>query len=168
MWIAFIFISLTYQKQFTIMVRYNYLVVNCFHFYIFDISETVEKQSLPTTFSCELLSFLYLWHIRNSLILFFFVFFIVVNCFHFYIFDISETVKLAVKRGLDMLWIAFIFISLTYQKQCTQPKKERHFCCELLSFLYLWHIRNSILLLCPLLLGLWIAFIFISLTYQKQ
>ena len=118
MWIAFIFISLTYQKQST-------------------------PVKIMTEKSCELLSFLYLWHIRNSLIILWIVFRIVVNCFHFYIFDISETVLLTICSSTSTLWIAFIFISLTYQKQWLVLFSLTCFSCELLSFLYLWHIRNS-------------------------
>ena len=117
LWIAFIFISLTYQKQLRIKIPPTDNVVNCFHFYIFDISETVGGIATKVHLSCELLSFLYLWHIRNSLFSFWYIYRNVVNCFHFYIFDISETVHVVV----DMVVTS----------------------CELLSFLYLWHIRNS-------------------------
>ena len=169
-------------------------VVNCFHFYIFDISETVTNNHEHEHTSCELLSFLYLWHIRNSYCKNNFIRVFVVNCFHFYIFDISETVEEEWQLKLEALWIAFIFISLTYQKQLVSSLVSTSCCCELLSFLYLWHIRNSNILgnHCHLLVvncfhfyifdisetvssgqnyhytSLWIAFIFISLTYQKQ
>ena len=136
MWIAFIFISLTYNVLNSLnkfccellsfsylwhnrrhnnkrifcceLLSFSYLwhirnspstflntlpsVVNCFHFHIFDISETVLNQFKEVYNSCELLSFSYLWHIRNSGVGHAVTRLSVVNCFHFHIFDISETV----------------------------------------------------------------------------
>ena len=143
--------------------------MNCFHFHIFDISETAsiflifwkielwiafifisltyqKQQNSVNTYAdnrCELLSFSYLWHIRNSESSYRTMGKCVVNCFHFHIFDISET---AIAQGISSamsLWIAFIFISLTYQKQLLLLCKSAPGGCELLSFSYLWHIRNS-------------------------
>ena len=93
-------------------------VVNCFHFTIFDISETVNLAGSASSKCCELLSFYYLWHIRNSLVS-------GVAC-------------------VSSLWIAFILLSLTYQKQFVDSQEHREHGCELLSFYYLWHIRNSV------------------------
>ena len=119
LWIAFIYLSLTYQKQLTAVVlnhvsgcellsfiylwhirnssrshlAFSWIVVNCFHLFIFDISETVVKQNKSEKIRCELLSFIYLWHIRNSFSLSFCLLIYVVNCFHLFIFDISETVR---------------------------------------------------------------------------
>ena len=92
--------------------------------------------------SCELLSFSYLWNIRNSPIILFYS--------HLW------------------LWIAFIFISLKHQKQSKDNKQEQTISCELLSFSYLWNIRNSTLSNADAKQLLWIAFIFISLKHQKQ
>ena len=118
LWIAFIYLSLTYQKQSRII--FNRYVT-----------------------SCELLSFIYLWHIRNSSRLALLSWEAVVNCFHLFIFDISETVGWS-QGELDFrLWIAFIYLSLTYQKQLEGVPANPRTSCELLSFIYLWHIRNS-------------------------
>ena len=93
-----------------------------------------------------------------------------------------------------MLWIGFKFVSLTYQKQCKGCGNMLAICCELVSNLYLWHIRNNAgrrrtrrryvvnwFQICIFdisetigtmmgwtALQLWIGFKFVSLTYQKQ
>ena len=101
-------------------------VVNCFLIYIFEISETAHFRWSFRRSSCELLSNLYLWNIRNSKIFIFTHSNYVVNCFLIYIFEISETANNYIK--------------------------EKPNGCELLSNLYLWNIRNS---LYPFLIYLW-------------
>ena len=142
--------------------------MNCFHFHIFDISETAQTYKLVFEFRCELLSFSYLWHIRNSSFLALEVAILVVNCFHFHIFDISETAKRINSFSNFLLWIAFIFISLTYQKQ---QLKEYGTITKVVNCFH-FHIFDisetaNFVVDCYAVL-LWIAFIFISLTYQKQ
>ena len=169
LWIAFIFVSLNYQKhRLTIIIS--------------DVS------------SCELLSFLYLWTIksighwkRNHVSL-------VVNCFHFCIFELSKASVNNTNRSFSLLWIAFIFVSLNYQKHQIDEAILFAPRCELLSFLYLWTIKSifrycssngahvvNCFHFCIFELSkaslrycssngaqLWIAFIFVSLNYQKH
>ena len=92
LWIAFKIVSLTYQKQLDIslmriadrcellsklylwliknsQIKFNYygiLVVNCFQNCIFDLSKTAFNTVIKKLWSCELLSKLYLWLIKNS------------------------------------------------------------------------------------------------------
>ena len=145
----------------------------CFHFIIFEPSETTnwkkedsdnalwfafislslshQKQLLPRSRKwsarCDLLSFHYLWAIRNN--------FVcrsgeppnVVICFHFIIFEPSETTVQLDFRGVVQLWFAFISLSLSHQKQPVIRVLPSRRCCDLLSFHYLWAIRNNLILI---------------------
>ena len=92
LWIGFKFVSLTYQKQFCCLCR-----------------------GRPT--SCELVSNLYLWRIRNNSPPFYYFISCVVNWFQICIFDVSETIGNTKTTDAEVLWIGFKFVSLTYQKQ---------------------------------------------------
>ena len=122
LWIAFIFVSLNYQK----------------HLLIF---------SFDILYGCELLSFLYLWTIKSISYFISFLFISVVNCFHFCIFELSKASLVCSASKRWMLWIAFIFVSLNYQKHLILHIILVHLCCELLSFLYLWTIKSILSLL---------------------
>ena len=120
LWIAFIFVSLNYQKH---QSDWAIFLASC----------------------CELLSFLYLWTIKsipdkNSNRKF-----AVVNCFHFCIFELSKASAFHCDNRKPLLWIAFIFVSLNYQKHPTSRTETPKSCCELLSFLYLWTIKSIFL-----------------------
>ena len=117
MWIAFIFVSLNYQKHCT---KFNTLI----------------------NIRCELLSFLYLWTIKSITHSSKEMGLIVVNCFHFCIFELSKAFVWCASRMLFKLWIAFIFVSLNYQKHFRMCRVWRQIRCELLSFLYLWTIKS--------------------------
>ena len=117
LWIAFIFVSLNYQKhQHNITKNVNY--------------------------SCELLSFLYLWTIKSIESILRSFLFNVVNCFHFCIFELSKASSNFHIPNTFRLWIAFIFVSLNYQKHLHEPFQVTRQGCELLSFLYLWTIKS--------------------------
>ena len=117
LWIAFIFVSLNYQKH----------------------PNGTWKSTFP---GCELLSFLYLWTIKSIPVSELAVPALVVNCFHFCIFELSKASDTFSYGTETMLWIAFIFVSLNYQKHLPLNKTPRHRSCELLSFLYLWTIKS--------------------------
>ena len=168
LWIAFEFISLTRFQQAILYVFALDKVVNCFWIYIFDkiptgtsspfsflpalwiafefISLTRFQQGvLATTKSrlgCELLLNLYLWQdsnrkrVRDTNI------HPVVNCFWIYIFDKIPTGNMIIWMILQMLWIAFEFISLTRFQQVTIHIKRLSNSCELLLNLYLWQDSN--------------------------
>ena len=168
LWIAFIFVSLNYQKHLqkndvicftccellsflylwtikSIVVKntsINFEVVNCFHFCIFELSKASVELRRHALGRCELLSFLYLWTIKsikssslpdNDT---------VVNCFHFCIFELSKASINPWLKFIFRLWIAFIFVSLNYQKHRSHTTFSSDSSCELLSFLYLWTIKS--------------------------
>ena len=92
--------------------------------------------------SCELLSNLYLcigWHsfiIKTSNYSF------VVNCFQICIFVSDDTACITDELTINVLWIAFKFVSLYRMTQHTTLKLDADNGCELLSNLYLcigWH-----------------------------
>ena len=143
LWIAFIFVSLNYQK----------------HLY---------TRPLYLHRCCELLSFLYLWTIKSILAKYDYNENCVVNCFHFCIFELSKASAQESNIGWAWLWIAFIFVSLNYQKHQYSFTSSGASRCELLSFLYLWTIKSIFLFLSAPHRLLWIAFIFVSLNYQKH
>ena len=143
LWFAFILLSLSYWKQlggsfttvtnccdllsfyylcrtgnnFTDFFIFRNCVVICFHFTIFVVLETTRHTVAiwyePLWFAFILLSLSY-WkqHIRvcggNQ---------IVVICFHFTIFVVLETTRGAGRRNEELLWFAFILLSLSYWKQ---------------------------------------------------
>ena len=143
LWIAFIFVSLNYQKHFA-----NWL-----------------KES---TTRCELLSFLYLWTIKSIAQAYNVDYMLVVNCFHFCIFELSKALNQKEQLRYQQLWIAFIFVSLNYQKHWFAWTERGTARCELLSFLYLWTIKSISKNHRRYQTTLWIAFIFVSLNYQKH
>ena len=144
LWFAFILLSLSYWKQLLIQiitqplgcdllsfyylcrtgnnleVRYKIpaFVVICFHFTIFVVLETTRLDKGTARNCCDLLSFYYLCRTGNNL------------------------------RGLfpclDMLWFAFILLSLSYWKQLDVESLTRFPCCDLLSFYYLCRTGNNI------------------------
>ena len=117
---------------------------------------------------CDLLSFLYLCLIGNT-----------------------TTLK---EDSTSVLWFAFIFVSLSYWKHQFLLSLNSIRCCDLLSFLYLCLIGNTIHQCCELIdevvicfhfcifvlletpgrrnqryiRRLWFAFIFVSLSYWKH
>ena len=95
-------------------------------------------------FGCELLSFLYLWTIKSIFDRIRIIRGAVVNCFHFCIFELSKASLVLKSTEATMLWIAFIFVSLNYQKHPITDLLPTWFSCELLSFLYLWTIKSII------------------------
>ena len=143
-------------------------VVICFQVYIFDILDTAPFAALAIDFSCNLLSSLYLWHIRYSRYLHWGFERVVVICFQVYIFDILDTALLTEKSSLDgcnllsslylwhiryslCQWVprepwvvicfqVYIFDILDTASACTRSDLRS---CNLLSSLYLWHIRYS-------------------------
>ena len=169
-------------------------VVNCFQICIFVSDDTAESDFVLFRNGCELLSNLYLcigWHslrapCSRS--------WCVVNCFQICIFVSDDTALVVAKAIVDVLWIAFKFVSLY---RMTQPVLCQYLpptCCELLSNLYLcigWHSfeanthLQSLVVNCfqicifvsddtALGLGelrhrqLWIAFKFVSLYRMTQ
>ena len=92
----------------------------------------------------------------------------VVNCFQICIFVLWQT-TLPINSDLpNVLWIAFKFVSLSYDKQHYYDSIVHSIRCELLSNLYLCPMTNNLLL--PILhtIMLWISFKFVSLSYDKQ
>ena len=143
-------------------------VVNCFHFCIFELSKASNRRSRGSRRCCELLSFLYLWTIKSIRLVYEHEQRIVVNCFHFCIFELSKASDKTLIKTFLRLWIAFIFVSLNYQKHQHVIAPLTEISCELLSFLYLWTIKSIFILFTPQIVALWIAFIFVSLNYQKH
>ena len=160
MWFAFILVSLNHWKQRICIHRRVRKVVICFHFSIFEPLETAYgdtfvcrtplwfafilvslnhwKQlihiSETSAYGCDLLSFFYLWTIGNSLSLAQAFYQCVVICFHFSIFEPLETARIALIYLLNLLWFAFILVSLNHWKQQRIIKTIWYFCCDLLSF----------------------------------
>ena len=118
-------------------------VVICFHFSIFEVSETsficFFVKGIKLWFAFILVSLKYRKHrsltvheIR-----------IVVICFHFSIFEVSETSVSSEPCATSELWFAFILVSLKYRK-------------------HHYYIIN------PHADKLWFAFILVSLKYRKH
>ena len=97
---------------------YNGVVI-CFQICIFDILNTAVLEWKNHTTGCDLLSNLYLWHIKYSSWPCRAMPFRVVICFQICIFDILNTANVVAEAAAVS--------------------------CDLLSNLYLWHIKYSVL-----------------------
>ena len=120
-------------------------VVICFHFIIFEPSETTNKYLLCTNI---LLWFAFislsLSHQKQQYFQYLYQFYVVI-CFHFIIFEPSETTAVIKMAVNGLLWFAFISLSLSHQKQRIITIFVMPLSCDLLSFHYLWAIRNNFL-----------------------
>ena len=169
MWIAFKFVSLSYDKQLLLL-------------------------SVLSRPSCELLSNLYLCPMTNNSFSLHLKINCVVNCFQICIFVLWQTTEVLIYTNGSLLWIAFKFVSLSYDKQRSLRRLRLLYSCELLSNLYLCPMTNNLhkmFLMLKLVVNcfqicifvlwqttrifykqqiilLWIAFKFVSLSYDKQ
>ena len=140
----------------------------CFHFTIFVVLETTTGGELAERtllwFAFILLSLSY-WkqhfeHYQRQTQ--------VVICFHFTIFVVLETTYYDQGNTGDVLWFAFILLSLSYWKQPFDFYIINREGCDLLSFYYLCRTGNNTMFITVLPLELWFAFILLSLSYWKQ
>ena len=168
LWFAFILLSLSYWKQHKHANSCPTTVVICFHFTIFVVLETTEaakaKQAEALWFAFILLSLSY-WKQLNGKM---YYQILVVICFHFTIFVVLETTgynQLILPRTL---WFAFILLSLSYWKQHLTSLLSPAPSCDLLSFYYLCRTGNNKGRTGRPVVGLWFAFILLSLSYWKQ
>ena len=93
---------------------------------------------------------------------------IVVICFHFTIFVVLETTNARNNIGSQVLWFAFILLSLSYWKQPQIQRVMKTSRCDLLSFYYLCRTGNNNFRFSASYSLLWFAFILLSLSYWKQ
>ena len=117
---------------------------------------------------CELLSKVYIFDIRNNCISNLLVLFAVVNCFQKFISLIFETTLKWTIFSFGSLWIAFKSLYLWYSKQQQTLRLCNGNCCELLSKVYIFDIRNNSFKNRSGLRLLWIAFKSLYLWYSKQ
>ena len=89
-------------------------VVICFHFTIFVVLETTSNMRKLCRCCCDLLSFYYLCRTRNNGLREDIIRPAVVICFHFTIFVVLETTYLYFFFCHQLLWFAFILLSLSY------------------------------------------------------
>ena len=122
LWFAFILLSLSYWKQQPIL----HVVI---------------------TFSCDLLSFYYLCRTGNNVHGLIWQERQVVICFHFTIFVVLETTKHTYRYKFEVLWFAFILLSLSYWKQPLCFRASFNLSCDLLSFYYLCRTGNNIVVI---------------------
>ena len=143
LWFAFILLSLSYWKQLTVIRRCSRMC-------------------------CDLLSFYYLCRTGNNFPFVHHIQLLVVICFHFTIFVVLETTCFFGGSDNDVLWFAFILLSLSYWKQLIIVAADTSQGCDLLSFYYLCRTGNNVSPLHPMDTTLWFAFILLSLSYWKQ
>ena len=169
LWFAFILLSLSYWKQHLRRESQKKLVVICFHFTIFVVLETTVAGHLECWLqlwfafillslsywkqlvnvlltirkSCDLLSFYYLCRTGNNCLVLIVPLARVVICFHFTIFVVLETTQYFIYMTINMLWFAFILLSLSYWKQPILYIHRQSTCCDLLSFYYLCRTGNN-------------------------
>ena len=143
LWFAFILLSLSYWKQRMI-------------------------DGMREAYSCDLLSFYYLCRTGNNFAIAEREALLVVICFHFTIFVVLETTKTRRYNMENLLWFAFILLSLSYWKQLEELRVSIRGRCDLLSFYYLCRTGNNKYRRYKGIYKLWFAFILLSLSYWKQ
>ena len=169
LWFAFILLSLSYWKQLWMkcsvrstrcdLLSFYYLcrtgnnakasfsswysVVICFHFTIFVVLETTLYDVIGADMCCDLLSFYYLCRTGNNGRANKFPVAGVVICFHFTIFVVLETTISVSFTLWEVLWFAFILLSLSYWKQRAWFPSHPPTGCDLLSFYYLCRTGNN-------------------------
>ena len=200
LWFAFILLSLSYWKQPPDInprtTLGSYYIGLWFAFILLSLSYWKQRQTdtLYQPAGCDLLSFYYLCRTGNNNQSNPLQNFFVVICFHFTIFVVLETTRTSLHRCQQLLWFAFILLSLSYWKQLPVICMPLTSCCDLLSFYYLCRTGNNLLCdedgncvvvicfhftifvvlettgVCATALGtaLWFAFILLSLSYWKQ
>ena len=157
------------NNKFSQSVKYLQ-VVNCFQKFISLIFETTESQrsrcrywlwiafkslylwyskqhtfcQLIAKMCCELLSKVYIFDIRNNFYPAILLQRNVVNCFQKFISLIFETTLLPLLTINTPLWIAFKSLYLWYSKQLSNSLMTMAMCCELLSKVYIFDIRNNL------------------------
>ena len=144
-------------------------VVICFQICIFDILNTAVRRMPGWSFRCDLLSNLYLWHIKYSKKAISKMLHRVVICFQICIFDILNTAWhkiITSKQGCDLLsnlylwhikysnkvlkktivWVVICFQICIFDILNTAIEYTImvYDGCDLLSNLYLWHIKYSV------------------------
>ena len=168
LWIAFKFVSLYRMTQHKLTELTNYYscellsnlylcigwhsakitrdcrwsVVNCFQICIFVSDDTAQPSSIVVKSPLWIaFKFVSLYRMTQLLAGGDYLM-VVVNCFQICIFVSDDTARLAVNVDLNVLWIAFKFVSLYRMTQPQRARSQRARCCELLSNLYLcigWH-----------------------------
>ena len=140
----------------------------CFHFTIFVVLETTRYAATACSqvlwFAFILLSLSY-W---KQLCRFFYGGICVVICFHFTIFVVLETTVPLQSFGDQLLWFAFILLSLSYWKQRNLNNNFMAtvvICFHFTIFVVLETTTRNMHALDSLL---WFAFILLSLSYWKQ
>ena len=114
----------------------------CFHFSIFEVSETSQLTKriiyYLLWFAFILVSLKYRKHLTPLVVWPVQV----VICFHFSIFEVSETSRSVKIITCIKLWFAFILVSLKYRKHQVGLLDIVITGCDLLSCYYLWSIGN--------------------------
>ena len=144
--------------------------------------------------SCDLLSFYYLCRTDNNGHFLFRRSVLVVICFHFTIFVVLTTTGTKKHVITNLLWFAFILLSLSYWQQRRLSRQPTPASCDLLSFYYLcrtdnnnlrhgttsktvvicFHFTIFVVLTTTMAnntfkkIELWFAFILLSLSYWQQ
>ena len=194
LWFAFKFVPLNHWKQQQEEFHRPLRVVICFQICTFEPLETTHRdininvvvlwfafKFVPLnhwkqhqisihniTFSCDLLSNLYLWTIGNNKTHHIALNLTVVICFQICTFEPLETTMYERQLGDQWLWFAFKFVPLNHWKQHKGKFVEFFLCCDLLSNLYLWTIGNNTKKLSNRFITLWFAFKFVPLNHWKQ
>ena len=89
-------------------------------------------------------------------------------CFHFSIFEPLETTKNFWLKYINMLWFAFILVSLNHWKQLEEPVGVVTTVVICFHFSIFEPLETTSLLSPCILSTLWFAFILVSLNHWKQ
>ena len=140
----------------------------CFHFSIFESLETTRE---TTEILGNLLWFAFIlvslnhWkqpkYLHN-------IYYFVVICFHFSIFESLETTKSNESRLCNWLWFAFILVSLNHWKQPTCPDNNTRIVVICFHFSIFESLETTAEAASTNAFALWFAFILVSLNHWKQ
>ena len=118
LWFAFIFLSLSYwQQQIQNYIEIQYSCDLLSFSYLCRTDNNKTSSPTAAAMSCDLLSFSYLCRTDNNFYPYQTCEPTVVICFHFPIFVVLTTTALLRPLDEQLLWFAFIFLSLSYWQQ---------------------------------------------------
>ena len=118
-------------------------VVICFFFIIFALSNTIRPSVTGSTFTLWFASFLLFLHCQTQYLTLHSNIIVVVICFFFIIFALSNTIKTLAKASPWKLWFASFLLFLHCQTQWMRCITRQLRGCDLLLFYYFCTVKHN-------------------------
>ena len=143
LWFASFLLFLHCQTQYLTLHSNIIVVVICFFFIIFALSNTIRITSNKLTISCDLLLFYYFCTVKHNVAYFVGDTVSVVICFFFIIFALSNTIRDRMFISAIALWFASFLLFLHCQTQWMRCITRQLRGCDLLLFYYFCTVKHN-------------------------